>query len=74
MLSDKDNMTATKFALSGELIGHEKDVRGVAALPQGYVVTASRDRSARCADRLVARPVLIHGRVTRLGDKILAIV
>ena len=38
---------ATPFALSAELVGHQSDVRAVSAMDDGYIATASRDRSVR---------------------------
>ena len=53
-------MTATNFRLSGELHGHTNDVRAVATLPNNFIITASRDRTARfvCPFRLLSHVLL----------------
>ena len=40
-------MVEAKFSLAGQLVGHEADVRAIAILPPGRIVSASRDRTIR---------------------------
>lgn len=40
-------MAAAPYKLSCVLLGHSSDVRSVAVTHEGYIVTGSRDKSAK---------------------------